>query len=168
MIILLGASGYIGNAFEKELRRRNLPFRSLSRREVDYTRFDRMFEFLQETKPSFLINAAGYTGKPNVDACEVNKADTLAGNVLFPEMLAHCCRFTQTPWGHVSSGCIYSGAKIVQKGKVVVEPDLTLPDLRVLGDNRSPTLQGFDESDEPNFTFRRPPCSFYSGTKALG
>ena len=30
---------------------------------------------IRETKPTFLINAAGYTGKPNVDACEKHKAD---------------------------------------------------------------------------------------------
>jgi dTDP-4-dehydrorhamnose reductase len=28
-------------------------------------------------------------------------------------------------------------------------------------------LRGFAETDEPNFSFRRPPCSFYSGSKAL-
>ena len=27
---------------------------------------------------------------------------------------------------------------------------------------------GWKEDDEPNFSFRSPPCSFYSGTKALG
>ena len=26
---------------------------------------------------------------------------------------------------------------------------------------------GFDENDEPNFSFRHQPCSFYSGTKGL-
>ena len=32
----------------------------------------------------------------------------------------------------------------------------------------SPDLfRGFAETDEPNFSFRRPPCSFYSGSKAL-
>jgi dTDP-4-dehydrorhamnose reductase len=29
-------------------------------------------------------------------------------------------------------------------------------------------VRGFSEEDEPNFSFRRPPCSFYSGSKALG
>jgi len=28
-------------------------------------------------------------------------------------------------------------------------------------------FRGFTEWDEPNFSFRRPPCNFYSGTKAL-
>jgi nucleoside-diphosphate-sugar epimerase len=29
------------------------------------------------------------------------------------------------------------------------------------------SFRGFVETDEPNFTFRSPPCSFYSGSKAL-
>jgi dTDP-4-dehydrorhamnose reductase len=42
----------------------------------------------------------------------------------------------------VSSGCIYNGSR---------------------SDGG-----GFREDDPPNFSFRSPPCSFYSGTKALG
>ena len=33
---------------------------------------------------------------------------------------------------------------------------------------RGPDGAGFTEDDPPNFTFRAGPCSFYSGTKALG
>ena len=73
MILLLGGTGYIGQAFKKELDRRKRPFISLSRREVDYTRFDLLLEFLKGKKPEFVVNAAGYTGKPNVDACESAK-----------------------------------------------------------------------------------------------
>ena len=36
----------------------------------------------------FLINAAGYTGKPNVDACELHKADCLMGNAVLPGIIA--------------------------------------------------------------------------------
>ncbi len=168
MIVLLGATGYIGQAFERELSRRGWEFRSLSRSELDYTRFDVLLDFLQSIRPEFLINSAGFTGKPNVDACETARAETLNGNALFPQMLAHACAVTKTPWGHVSSGCIYAGAKVVQNGKVRVERDLTLPDLRTLCDERSSAIHGFNERDEPNFSFRRPPCSFYSGSKALG
>jgi dTDP-4-dehydrorhamnose reductase len=89
-----------------------------------------------------LINAAGYTGKPNVDACETDKANCLFGNAILPARIAEACEATKTPWGHVSSGCIYSGAR----------KDGT----------------GFTEEDAPNFTFRHNNCSFYSGTKALG
>jgi len=167
MILLLGASGYIGQAFERELQRRGVPFRSLSRRQVDYTQFETLRKFLSETKPSFLVNAAGYTGKPNVDACETARADTLQGNTLFPLTLAHACVVANVPWGHVSSGCIYAGAWVTENGQRCEEKDLMRPELRgLLGSNRN-AITGFLEGDEPNFSFRRPPCSFYSGTKAL-
>ena len=59
MILLLGASGYVGEAFVAELNRRKLAFTPLSRREVDYSRFDVLLNFLRERKPTFVINAAG-------------------------------------------------------------------------------------------------------------
>jgi len=168
MIFLLGASGYIGQAFARELQRRQWPFKSLSRSEADYTRFDVLLEFLKKHQPAFLVNAAGYTGKPNVDACEVARADTLAGNTLLPQTLAQACAASAIPWGHVSSGCIYSGAKVTSKGQTHTEKDLTRPDLRPLVEGSPDAIHGFTETDPPNFTFRDPPCSFYSGTKALG
>lgn len=176
-ILLLGATGYIGSAFAAELERRATPFYSLSRKELDYTRFDLLLDHLREAKPEFVINAAGYTGKPNVDACETAHAETLLGNTLFPQALAEACLATSIPYGHVSSGCIYTGAKIVENGQTRIEPDLTKPKLKSLVDNELQTshfglrpshVHGFTETDPPNFSFRSPPCSFYSGTKALG
>lgn len=167
MIILLGASGYIGQAFVAELQKRKQPFKALSRAQVDYTHFDVLLRFLRETKPTFLINAAGYTGKPNVDACEIAKADTLQGNTLLAQTIAHACEAAGIPWGHISSGCIFSGAKIIENGQERVERDLSKPALKQLAETNPTAVRGFTETDEPNFSFRRPPCSFYSGTKAL-
>lgn len=168
MILLLGASGYIGEAFVRELQHRKIEFIPLSRKRVDYTRFDLLLEFLRAKKPAFVVNAAGYTGKPNVDACELDKAGTLLGNALLPQSIAHACAAAGVPWGHVSSGCIYSGAKISENGKVRAEKDMTKPELHALVEKKSPAVLGFTETDAPNFCFRDPPCSFYSGTKALG
>lgn len=168
MIIVLGASGYIGQAFVTELQRRKEPFKALSRAEIDYSRFDVLLAFLRETKPAFLVNAAGYTGKPNVDACEIARADTLQGNTLLPQTVAQACAAAGIPWGHVSSGCIFSGARIVENGKTRVEKDLSRPALKTLAETNPAAIRGFTETDEPNFSFRQPPCSFYSGTKALG
>jgi dTDP-4-dehydrorhamnose reductase len=168
MILLLGASGYIGEAFARELTRRKKDFIPLSRKQVDYTRFDLLLEFLKTKKPTFVVNAAGYTGKPNVDACELHKADTLQGNTLFPQTVAQACAAAGVPWGHVSSGCIYSGAKIVENGKTRAEKDFTKPELRDLVEKSPQSIHGFTETDTPNFSFRDGPCSFYSGTKALG
>ena len=167
MILLLGATGYIGEAFASELRRRGADFIPLSRGQVDYTRFEVLLEQLKVRKPSFLINAAGYTGKPNVDACEAHKADTLQGNTLFPQTVAQACAAAGIPWGHVSSGCIYSGAKVIVNGQARVEKDFTTPALRALVEKSPESVRGFTETDVPNFSFRDLPCSFYSGTKAL-
>jgi dTDP-4-dehydrorhamnose reductase len=167
MIVLLGASGYIGQAFSAELKRRGWPFCPLARSQKDYTRFDVLLDYLRSTKPSFLINAAGYTGKPNVDACELARAETLLGNTTFPQAVAHACAVTATPWGYVSSGCIYNGAKIIEQGRVQVKADLTAPGFHTLREKNPKAILGFSESDDPNFSFRQPPCSFYSGTKAL-
>src|ERR1700683_2509180 len=168
MILLLGASGYIGEAFAKELQRRKMDFIPLARKQTDYTRFDTLLEFLKSKKPEFVINAAGYTGKPNVDACELDKAGTLIGNALLPQTIAHACAALKIPWGHVSSGCIFSGAKVVESGKTRTEKDFTKPDLRSLVEKSPQAIHGFTETDTPNFSFRDGPCSFYSGTKALG
>jgi dTDP-4-dehydrorhamnose reductase len=168
MILLLGATGYIGQAFAAELTRRQAPFIAVSRSQVDYTRFEPLLKFLRENKISFVVNAAGYTGKPNVDACETARADTLQGNTLFPLTLANACLAAGVPWGHISSGCIFAGAKIVEGGQVHVEKDLTRADLKALVEKNPTAIHGFVETDEPNFSFRQPPCSFYSGTKALG
>ena len=162
-IILLGGTGYIGQVFARELAARALAFEAPARGQTDYTRFDVLTELLRRAKPDFLINAAGYTGKPNVDACEIHRADTLQGNTLFPAMVACACAAQGVPFGHVSSGCIYDGAKIAGR----VEKDLTAPECQALLRQKPGAIGGFTEEDEPNFSFRRPPCSFYSGTKAL-
>jgi len=122
--------------------RKHLPFKNLRRSELDYSNVSALIAALKADRPEFLINAAGYTGKPNVDACELHKAECLDGNAVLPGRIAEACEAAGVPWGHVSSGCIYSGAR----------PDGT----------------GFTEEDTPNFTFRQNHCSFYSGTKALG
>lgn len=142
MIYLLGGSGYVGQAFQRLFKARGIDYRTFSRSEFDYTQTDRLAQLLRQEKPDFLINTAGYTGKPNVDACESDRTNCLFGNAVLPGRIADACAATDTPWGHVSSGCIYTGA----------HADGT----------------GFTEVDAPNFSFRQNNCSFYSGTKALG
>jgi dTDP-4-dehydrorhamnose reductase len=135
---------------------------------VDYTSFTVLLDHLRRLKPRFLINAAGYTGKPNVDACESRRAETMLGNAMLPHTIAHACAVADIPWGHVSSGCIYTGAKVLKDGGWKIEKDLSPPEFIDLFRQQPEAFEGFAESDEPNFSFRCPPCSFYSGTKALG
>jgi dTDP-4-dehydrorhamnose reductase len=167
MILLLGASGYVGRAFASELRRRGYGFIPLTRRAIDYTHFDLLFSYIRRMRPEFLINAAGFIGRPDEDTCELAREETLAANTLLPQTIARACLMTNTPWGHVSSGGIYSGAKVRDQGTMQTEKYLNQPELRRLWAAHPESIFGFTEADEPNSTFRSPPCSFYSGSKAL-
>src|ERR1700730_14035566 len=111
MIYLLGGSGYVGQAYQALFKRKGLAFRNLRRSECDYTDAGTLASVLRSDRPEFLINAAGYTGKPNVDACELHKAECLFGNAVLPGLIAQACAEAGVPWGHVSSGCIYNGAR---------------------------------------------------------
>lgn len=164
--VILGGSGYIGQAFVEELERRGRECISLSRQLVDYTDFRLLLKFLRDTKPKFLINCAGYTGKPNVDACERARNATILGNITLVETIANACDVSGIPFGHVSSGCIYSGGKLPIHGSAQVVRNLMAPDVQPLWANCRNVISGFTEEDLPNFSFDSPPCSFYSGTKA--
>jgi len=138
MIAILGANGYLGSAYVTYFTENRIPYIPYSRsKDGDLLGKDNLFNFLKSNKPTFLVNAAGYTGKPNVDACELDKEATYAGNVTLPMIVGETCETLSIPWGHVSSGCIYNGYD-----------------------------KDYEETDEPNFSFDNPPCSYYSGTKA--
>lgn len=134
-IFVFGATGYLGSAFCKELSKRNLPF-------VMVRHTDQNIELAFKVhRPKLVINAAGFTGIPNVDQCEHPFMHGLVteANVVFPANLLRLCQTYNSTLAHISSGCIYNGS--------------------VPG--------GYTEEDRPNFCFNSPPCSFYSGTKAL-
>ncbi len=81
---------------------------------------------LDEQKPTVVINAAGKTGRPNIDWCEDHKLETVMSNVEGPLVLLKACADRNMYWVHVGSGCTYEG-----EGK----------------DGR-----GFTEDETPNFT----------------
>ena len=139
MIVLLGKTGYIASRIAQLGGSKVL---GVSRSDTDYFKASELSDLLKDVKAEFVVNAAGYTGKPNVDACELAKYECLQGNAVLPGIIREVCEDLKVPWGHISSGCIYSGIR--------------------------PDGNGWSEEDNPNFSFRCPPCSFYSGTKALG
>jgi dTDP-4-dehydrorhamnose reductase len=56
-----------------------------------------------------VINCAGVTGVPNVDACELDPEGTMSGNAVFPILLQRECEKYNVKMSHFSSGCIYTG-----------------------------------------------------------
>jgi dTDP-4-dehydrorhamnose reductase len=168
MILLLGATGYVGQAFSSELRQRRISFIPLTRKAVDYSNFDVLFGYVRKMKPEFVINAAGYAPNPNLEARESAHWEVLCANALLPQTIARACLMTNTPWAHVSSGNIYTGAKVeMPTGQLRIERDLNRPEIRQFFATHPDRFHGFAEWDEPNLSFRRAPCNFYCGSKAL-
>jgi dTDP-4-dehydrorhamnose reductase len=64
---------------------------------------------LSENKFDWIINSSGYTGKPNVDACEDDKANCYHYNVTVPLFLTKIANRFNVPIIHIGSGCIYTG-----------------------------------------------------------
>jgi nucleoside-diphosphate-sugar epimerase len=95
MITLIG-HGYIGEAIATKLKSQSsMPFYWVTHKD----------KIPNDTK--VLINAGGYTGSPNSDACEHHKEDTIRGNVLWPLELESKC--LHIPVIHITSGCVYTG-----------------------------------------------------------
>lgn len=95
---------------------------------------------LASVKPTHVFNAAGVTGRPNVDWCESHKVETIRTNVAGTLTLADVCREKGLVLINYATGCIF-------------EYDANHP----LGSG-----VGFKEEDTPNFI-----GSFYSKTKAM-
>lgn len=94
MIALIG-HGYVGDHIAAELNSQNIPFHWITHRDT------------VPTGTTAIINAAGYTGRPNVDACEIYKQECIDGNVVFPLSLEQ--RYPHIPKVHITSGCVYTG-----------------------------------------------------------
>lgn len=140
-VLIFGGAGYIGSKL-KEL----YPDAALPKADIADPRDVR--KALDEIKPDIVINAAGRTGKPNVDWCEDHKEETLRANVTGPLVLLNECMKRNIYLVHIGSGCIYDG-----DGPVHRSP----PEADEGGGGK-----GFTEEDAPNFT-----GSFYSLSKAM-
>jgi UDP-glucose 4,6-dehydratase len=138
MILLLGASGYIGSAFVHELERRKLNYTVPKTIHQNYTQTRWISRTLESAKFDLVINCAAFI--PGVvDNCEDHPAETLNSNLVFPAILSALCEASKTPLIHVSTGCLFNG------------------------DNGG---RGFSELDQPHLGFRTK-CGVYVGAKQL-
>lgn len=93
--------------------------------DVDITDLQAIRKELNEKKPEIVINAAGITGRPNIDWCEEHKLETIAGNVTGPLNILQACSEKNIYWVHFGSGCVFQGAG--NKGKGWKENDKANP-----------------------------------------
>jgi len=134
--IIVGKTGWIGNKLAELLTAQGKPWKFLQSRLEDRVA---VAKELDEIKPTHVLNAAGVTGRPNVDWCEDNKQETIRANVVG---LLTLCDLTNARGIHLTNyatGCIYSYDEAHPIGG-----------------------KTFTENDPPNFT-----GSFYSLTKGL-
>lgn len=135
----------MGQAFQKHLKEQDVKYYNVSFRYPINKGLLR--DIILDNRITHVINCAGYTGKPNVDTCEVEKDKCLFANVYFPKTVAEICNLYGVPFTHVSSGCIYNDVNCEQGLPPIIE---------------------YPEHFKPNFSFDNGGCSWYSGTKALG
>lgn len=101
MKILLVGRGWVGNKMYVELTKRG--------HNITFVSHMTAFHMLETTKFDWAVNAAGVTGTPNVDACELDKLNTYKGNALYPIELYEACKASGVNFSHFSSGCVYEG-----------------------------------------------------------
>lgn len=134
--LLFGKNGWIGGQLVELLKAQGKTvFLADSR---SYNRESVIAE-VEKYKPTHILNAAGVTGRPNVDWCEDNRLETIRSNIIGTLTIADICELKGIHHLLYATGCIF-------------EYDET----HVIGG------KGFTEEDTANFH-----GSFYSHTKAL-
>jgi 3,5-epimerase/4-reductase len=95
---------------------------------------------IKQYKPTYILNCAGVTGRPNVDWCEDHKQETIRANVIGTLNLIDVAFLHNIHVTNFATGCIFE-----------------YDDKHPLGSGK-----GFLEDDTPNFD-----KSFYSMTKGM-
>jgi len=108
--VILG-KGFVGTHLSQHFKQNSIDHKIFSQSELDYTDPNTFKDFLDTNDKDikWVINCSGYTGVPNVDACEDNKELCYAYNVLYPMQVVKLCNQYKIPVIHIGSGCIYSG-----------------------------------------------------------
>ncbi|VAI06804.1 unnamed protein product [Triticum turgidum subsp. durum] len=135
--LIYGKTGWIGGLLGKICEKQGIPY------EYGKGRLQERSQLLQDirnVKPTHVFNAAGVTGRPNVDWCETHKQDTIRTNVVGTLNLADVCREQGLLMINYATGCIFEYNAEHPEGSGI----------------------GFKEEDTPNFV-----GSFYSKTKAM-
>lgn len=101
-ILLFGSRGFLGRRFV-EL------FPGIVEAYTDIADAAAVREVLLQERPDIVINAAGKTGRPNVDWCELHKIETVRANVTGPLVLLEECVLAGAKLVHIGSGCMYEG-----------------------------------------------------------
>ncbi|KAI3905882.1 hypothetical protein MKW92_019441 [Papaver armeniacum] len=135
--LIYGRTGWIGGLLGKICEKQGIAYEYGSGRLEERST---LVADIRKVKPTHVFNAAGVTGRPNVDWCEDHRTETIKTNVTGTLTLADVCRQNGLLMMNFATGCIF-------------EYDAEHPEGSGIG---------FKEEDTPNFA-----GSFYSKTKAM-
>jgi dTDP-4-dehydrorhamnose reductase len=134
VFLILGKNGWIGGMLQEILTKQGKKYILCDSRTQDRAGFEKE---LLDNKITHVLNAAGVTGRPNVDWCEDNKIETVSTNVIGTLNAAEICNKHGVHHLLYATGCIFE-----------------YDDEHTIGG------KGFTEEDVPNFG-----GSWYSYTK---
>jgi dTDP-4-dehydrorhamnose reductase len=129
-----GQTGWIGGRIAEMLKEQGKTFYMAESRTQNR---ESVIAEIEKYKPTHVLNAAGVTGRPNVDWCEDHKAETIRTNVIGTLNIADICAERGIHHLLYATGCIFEYDEAHTIGGV-----------------------GFTEEDVANFY-----GSFYSHTK---
>jgi UDP-glucose 4,6-dehydratase len=135
--LIYGRTGWIGGLLGKICEKQGICYEYGSGRLENRSQLEKD---IATVKPTHVFNAAGVTGRPNVDWCESHKVETIRANVVGTLTLADVCKQNDLLLVNYATGCIFEYDEKHQVGSGV----------------------GFLEEDKPNFF-----GSYYSKTKAM-
>lgn len=107
-VLILGATGTLGNAFVRVCEHRNLACVPLTRRQVDIRKADQLEAMFRQYNPWAVINATGYV---RIDAAETEIDDCIAINTEAATAIAALCARYDLPLICFSSDQVFGGDK---------------------------------------------------------
>lgn len=135
--LIYGKTGWIGGLLAPIIKNQGIDYAYGDGRLEDRASLEKD---IATHKPTHVFNAAGVTGRPNVDWCETHKTETIRANVVGTLTLADVTKEHGVILINFATGCIFEYDQAHPEGSGI----------------------GFKEEDTPNFI-----GSFYSKTKAL-
>lgn len=108
-ILIIGASGNLGNSFTRILANR-VKITDISRSEIPTINSNDIYNLLAKYKPTIIINCAAHT---NAELGEVDHKSSFLVNSILPQFIAIACRKLNIRFVHFSSTGVYGDWKSV-------------------------------------------------------
>ncbi|HYB98905.1 MAG TPA: family 1 glycosylhydrolase [Candidatus Limnocylindrales bacterium] len=128
-LLITGATGTLGRAFARLCRQRAIPYRLVSRKEMDIADPESVLATLKRIRPWAVVNTAGYV---RVDDAESDRMRCFRENTEGAAVLARECRRLELPMMTFSTDLVFDGSS----SRPYVESDRPRP-LNAYGESKA-------------------------------